>query len=147
MGICRGSDKCAILKLCNGFMQSMKFSMKVQPGASAWCFSDTDQAWSLLQVLFRNDRFQWERLTNLIQLAKEGGSDLDLSDTFSDGARLVLTDPQLRRQLILALTEDNRLHLDVCACLPSLNIYHVISISYHGALYMYHFVLVSYPYL
>ncbi len=64
-------------------------------------------------MLFRGNKFQWERLSHLIQLAKEGGSDLDLSDTVSDGARLVLTDPKLRSQLIMALTEDNRLHLDV----------------------------------
>lgn len=72
-------------------------------------------ACSLSQVLFRDDKFQWARLHNLIQLAKEGtGDGLDLSDTVSDGARMVLLDPRLRQQLIMALTEDNRLHIQVC---------------------------------
>jgi radical SAM superfamily enzyme YgiQ (UPF0313 family) len=66
------------------------------------------------QVLFRDNKFQWKRLQNLIQLAKEGtGDGLDLSDTLSDGARMVLLDPRLRQQLIMALTEDNRLHIQV----------------------------------
>jgi hypothetical protein len=67
------------------------------------------------QVLFRDNKFQWKRLQNLIQLAKEGTGDagLDLSDTLSDGARMVFLDPRLRQQLIMALTEDNRLHIQV----------------------------------
>ena len=68
-----------------------------------------------VQVLFRDNKFQWKRLQNLIQLAKEGTGDagLDLSDTLSDGARMVFLDPRLRQQLIMALTEDNRLHIQV----------------------------------
>lgn len=115
----------------------------------------------LLQVLFQGGKFQWARLTNLIQLAKEGSSSataaipfsngsngnavalalqqqtqqgglrvqplqlaaagsnggssgsggLDLSDTVKDAARLLLVDEKLRRQVIMALTEDNRLHV------------------------------------
>lgn len=109
----------------------------------------------LIQVLFSGGKFQWARLTNLIQLAKEGGSStaaavaagtasrssssgasgslalrpaspgagragsssgssgagLDLSDTVRDAARLLLIDEKLRRQIIMALTEDNRLHV------------------------------------
>lgn len=110
----------------------------------------------LIQVLFQGGKFQWARLTNLIQLAKEGGSStaaavaagtartsssgfggpqqqqqlalaprpatpagvaasaagsLDLSDTVRDAARLLLVDDKLRRQVIMALTEDNRLHV------------------------------------
>ena len=68
----------------------------------------------LPQVLFRDNKFQWKRLQNLIQLAQGGtGGGLDLSDTLSDGARMVLLDPRLRTQLIMALTEDNRLHIQV----------------------------------
>lgn len=70
---------------------------------------------ALAQVLFRDNKFQWKRLQNLIQLAKEGTGDagLDLSDTLLDGARMVFLDPRLRQQLIMALTEDNRLHIQV----------------------------------
>ena len=66
-----------------------------------------------VQVLFSGGRFQWKRLQNLIRLAKEGSSGLDLSDTVATGARVVLLDERLRSQLLLALTEDNRLHIDV----------------------------------
>jgi hypothetical protein len=87
----------------------------------------------LIQVLFQGGRFQWARLTNLVQLAREGSSSssstgdgfplvplppsssgargLDLSDTVRDAARLLLLDEGLRRQAVMALTEDNQLHL------------------------------------
>ena len=71
------------------------------------------------QVLFQDGRFQWKRLENLLSLAQQGadgGSGLDLSDTVASGARVVLTDSRLRTQLLMALTEDNRLHIDVRAC-------------------------------
>ena len=64
-------------------------------------------------MLFHDGKFQWKRLRNLIALAKDGAGGLDLSDTVSDGARVLLLDARLRTQLLLALTEDNRLHLRV----------------------------------
>ena len=67
------------------------------------------------QVLFAGGKFQWKRLENLIRLAREGSSGLDLSDTVASGARVVLLDERLRSQLLQALTEDNRLHVDVRA--------------------------------
>ena len=68
------------------------------------------------QVLFQDGRFQWKRLENLLSLAQQGaggGAGLDLSDTVASGARVVLADSRLRTQLLMALTEDNRLHIDV----------------------------------
>ena len=66
-----------------------------------------------MQVLFDNKgKFQWKRLENLIELAKSGGGDLDLTDTAADGAGLLLADEGLRRKLILALTEDDRLRVE-----------------------------------
>ena len=70
----------------------------------------------LLQVLFQDDKFQWGRLENLLSLASEGqvggNSTVDLSSTVADGAKLVLLDEQLRQQLLIAFTEDGRLHID-----------------------------------
>lgn len=69
-------------------------------------------------MLFQDGRFQWRRLENLLSLAQQGGGGgggLDLSDTVASGARVVLADDRLRTQLLLALTEDNRLHIDVRA--------------------------------
>ncbi|KAK4728049.1 hypothetical protein R3W88_021037 [Solanum pinnatisectum] len=88
----------------------------------------------LIQVLFKDGLFQWKRLENLISLAKEnvtklsknpafrgnnrGASNhlkneqkLDLTDTIKDGARLFIIDERIRRQLLLALTEDSKLHI------------------------------------
>lgn len=75
----------------------------------------------LLQVLFQDGKFRWDRLENLIKLAKEGqpkqgsspdGPSVDLTSTVADGARLVLLDEDLRRQLLFAFTEDDRLHIE-----------------------------------
>jgi hypothetical protein len=63
----------------------------------------------LFQVLFQDGKFQWERLENLLDLAKAGGG-VDLTDTAADVARAVLLDNELRRQLLMAFTEDDRLH-------------------------------------
>lgn len=38
-------------------------------------------------------------------------SKLDLTDTIKDGARLFMLDARIRRQLLLALTEDSKLHI------------------------------------
>ncbi|GAY44499.1 hypothetical protein CUMW_082500 [Citrus unshiu] len=88
----------------------------------------------LIQVLFKDNVFQWKRLENLITLAKENVArmssnpalrvkdmqnlkslqvpkKLDLTDTIKDGARLFFTDEGIRRQLLLALTEDSKLHI------------------------------------
>lgn len=68
----------------------------------------------LMQVLFQDGRFQWDRLENLINLAKEGTSmgSLDLSSTAKDALKVLLVDDKLRAQLVAALTEDDRLHIE-----------------------------------
>lgn len=84
----------------------------------------------LIQVLFKDGSFQWKRLENLIQLAQDQVSmtagpqlpsaadgsarrktGLNLRGTIRDGARVVVTDAGLRRQLLMAFTEDSRLHI------------------------------------
>lgn len=75
----------------------------------------------LFQVLFQDGRLHWERLQNLIVLAREGaggsaangaGGGLDLNSTVKDALRVVATDPDLRAQVLLALTQDNRLQVE-----------------------------------
>ena len=85
-----------------------------------------------VQVLFSGGRFQWKRLQNLIRLAKEGSGGLDLSDTVATGARVVLLDERLRSQLLLALTEDNRLHIDVRAPLAHIILSALACITSHS---------------
>ena len=65
----------------------------------------------LTQVLFKDDRFQWQRLQNLLNLAR-GGEGLDLSETVQDGAVLIALDDDLRGQVLNALTEGNRIHTE-----------------------------------
>lgn len=42
---------------------------------------------------------------------EQAASKLDLTDTIKDGARLFLSDEGIRRQLVLAMTEDSKLHI------------------------------------
>lgn len=67
----------------------------------------------LLEVLFKNDRFQWHRLENLINIARSDG-DFNLIPTAQMGLRYLFS-PEgefIRRRILLALTEDDRLHLE-----------------------------------
>ncbi len=66
----------------------------------------------LLEILFKNDRFQWHRLENLLRIARSDG-ELDILPTAHSGLRYLLSEEgkYVRNRLLLALTEDNRLHL------------------------------------
>ncbi|MDH6056804.1 ABC1 kinase family protein [Umezakia ovalisporum] len=65
----------------------------------------------LLNVLFKDNRFQWQRLENLIEIARTDSS-FDVLPTAQMGLQYLLSEEGtfLRRQLVLALTEDDRLH-------------------------------------
>jgi len=67
----------------------------------------------LLEVLFKDGQFQWQRLENMIAIA-QGDSGFDLLPTAGLGIRYLVSEEgeYLRRLLLLALTEDNRLHTD-----------------------------------
>jgi predicted unusual protein kinase regulating ubiquinone biosynthesis (AarF/ABC1/UbiB family) len=65
----------------------------------------------LLNVLFKDGKFQWQRLENLIAIARTD-SNFDVLPTAQLGLQFLLSDEGkfFRRQLVLALTEDDRLH-------------------------------------
>jgi predicted unusual protein kinase regulating ubiquinone biosynthesis (AarF/ABC1/UbiB family) len=65
----------------------------------------------LIEVLFKQDKFQWARLENLLTIAKSDGQ-FDLVPTAQLGLQYLFTEEGklLRRRLLLALTEDDRLH-------------------------------------
>ena len=67
----------------------------------------------LLEVLFKDGKFQWHRLENLIAIARTDGN-FDLLPTAQMGIQFLLSDEGkfLRRQLLIALTEDDRLHTE-----------------------------------
>lgn len=65
----------------------------------------------LLNVLFKEGKFQWQRLESMIAIARSD-SQFDLLPTARLGLQYLMSDEglYLRRQLLLALTEDERLH-------------------------------------
>jgi predicted unusual protein kinase regulating ubiquinone biosynthesis (AarF/ABC1/UbiB family) len=65
----------------------------------------------LIEVLFKDGRFQWERLENLIVIA-QSDTNFDILPTAQLSLQYLLSEEgqYLRRQLILALVEDDRLH-------------------------------------
>ena len=123
--------------ICLTLKPEFHFLEVAYPYVARRLLTDADPALRdrLVQVLFQGGKFQWARLTNLIQLAREGtggargggsgasgssgassaGGGLDLSETVRDALRLVASDAKLRAQLVDALTEGNRLHVDEAA--------------------------------
>ncbi len=67
----------------------------------------------LLEVLFKDGKFQWQRLENMITIARSD-EQFDLLPTAQLGLQYLLSDEgrYLRHQLLLALTEDDRLHTE-----------------------------------
>ncbi|MEH2248596.1 ABC1 kinase family protein [Nostoc sp.] len=67
----------------------------------------------LLNVLFKDGKFQWQRLENLIAIARSDNN-FDVLPTAQMGFQYLMSQEGkfLRRQLVLALTEDDRLHTE-----------------------------------
>ncbi len=67
----------------------------------------------LIEVLFKNGKFQWQRLENLIAIARSD-TNFDILPTAQLGLQYLLSEEgqYLRQQLILALVEDDRLHTE-----------------------------------
>jgi predicted unusual protein kinase regulating ubiquinone biosynthesis (AarF/ABC1/UbiB family) len=67
----------------------------------------------LLEVLFKDGKFQWQRLENLLAIARSDEK-FDLLPTVPLGLQYLFSEEgsHLRRQLLLALTEDDRLHTE-----------------------------------
>jgi predicted unusual protein kinase regulating ubiquinone biosynthesis (AarF/ABC1/UbiB family) len=68
----------------------------------------------LLDVLFKDGRFQWQRLENLMVIARTGNNNFDLLPSAQLGIQFLMSDEGkfLRREILIALTEDNRLHTE-----------------------------------
>ena len=65
----------------------------------------------LIEVLFKDGKFQWQRLENMIAIARSD-QNFDLFPTAQLGLQYLLSNEGafLRRQVVLALIEDDRLH-------------------------------------
>jgi predicted unusual protein kinase regulating ubiquinone biosynthesis (AarF/ABC1/UbiB family) len=126
--------------ICLRLRPAFHFLEVAYPYVARRLLTDDDPALRarLIQVLLQDGKFQWARLENLVTLARSGvgGKDkaaadaagsspqlpsgLDLSDTVASAARLVAYDPALRRQLLDAVTEGDRLHVAEVARLAGL---------------------------
>ncbi len=67
----------------------------------------------LIEVLFKDGKFQWQRLENLIAIAQSDDG-FDLLPTAQLGLQYILSGEGrfLRQQILLALTEDDRFHTE-----------------------------------
>ncbi len=67
----------------------------------------------LLEVLFKDGKFQWQRLENLLQIARSDEG-FDILPTASLGLQFLMSEEgrYIRDRLILAVTEDDRLHTE-----------------------------------
>ena len=67
----------------------------------------------LLDILIQDGKFQWDRLENMIQIASSDDS-FDILPTAQLGMQYILSEEgrYLRQQLLIALTEGDRLHTD-----------------------------------
>ena len=67
----------------------------------------------LLDVLIKDGKFQWERLENMIEIASSDDN-FDILPTARLGLQYILSEEgqYLRQQLLIALTEGDRLHTD-----------------------------------
>jgi len=68
----------------------------------------------LIEVLFKEGKFQWQRLENMIAIARTNDENFDLLPTARLGLQYLLSDEgsYLRRQLLLALTENEQLQTE-----------------------------------
>jgi len=68
----------------------------------------------LIDVLFKDGKFQWQRLENMIAIARANDHNFDLLPTARLGLQYLLSEEgnYLRQQLLLALTEDEQLQTE-----------------------------------
>ncbi|MBV5257791.1 AarF/ABC1/UbiB kinase family protein [Synechococcus moorigangaii CMS01] len=67
----------------------------------------------LLEVLFKDGKFQWHRLENMLAIAR-ADHQFDLLPTAQMGFQYLMSEEgaEIRRMILLALTEDDRLHTE-----------------------------------
>jgi predicted unusual protein kinase regulating ubiquinone biosynthesis (AarF/ABC1/UbiB family) len=66
----------------------------------------------LLEVVIKDGKLQWQRLENMLDIARSEGN-FDLLPTAQLGLKFLMSaeGQSLRNQIVMALTEDNRLHI------------------------------------
>ncbi len=84
----------------------------------------------LVEILFKDDKFQWSRLENLLAIAKSD-DDFDVFPTASMGLKFLASKDgeYFRHRILLALTEDNRLHTE-----EVMRIWQMLGVDLHPAM-------------
>lgn len=67
----------------------------------------------LLEILFKDGKFQWQRLENLLKIARND-EQFDILPTASLGIQFLMSEDgqYIRNRLVMAMTEDDRLHTE-----------------------------------
>ncbi|QDZ21288.1 UbiB-like protein kinase [Chloropicon primus] len=98
--------------ICITLEPEFRFLEVAYPYVAKRLLTDSGLRNRLTQVLFKDEEFQWERLSNLLELAQDGNLDLDLTDTIRGLLQVVARDRSLRSQLVAAATHDNSFQIE-----------------------------------
>merc|ERR1712176_1224378 len=101
--------------ICITLQPEFKFLEVAYPYVAKRLLTDDSLRERLTQVLFKDGEFQWDRLSNLMDLAQDDSVELDLTDTIKDLVRVIARDRTLRSQLVAAVTHNNTLQIDQIA--------------------------------
>lgn len=101
--------------ICITLDPEFRFLEVAYPYVAKRLLTDNTLRSRLTQVLFKGKEFQWERLSNLMELAQDDSFELDLTDTIKDFVRVIARDRTLRSQLVAAVTHNNTLQIDQIA--------------------------------
>lgn len=103
--------------ICITLSPQFKFLEVAYPYVAKRLLMDDSLRERLTQVLFKEGEFQWDRLSNLMDLAQDDSVELDLTDTIKDFVRVVARDKVLRSQMLQAVTANNQLQVQQLASL------------------------------
>mmetsp|Transcript_32238 Transcript_32238/g.44976 ORF Transcript_32238/g.44976 Transcript_32238/m.44976 type:complete len:465 (+) Transcript_32238:2-1396(+) len=97
--------------ICLSLKPDFKFLEVAYPYVAKRLLTDSRLRTRLLEILYKDGSFDWDRLENLILLAKNSDGDLslDLTETGRDMIKVLTFDRELRTQLVDAFTEGDRL--------------------------------------
>merc|ERR1712176_1546522 len=78
--------------ICITLDPDFRFLEVAYPYVAKRLLTDNTLRSRLTQVLFKEKEFQWERLSNLVELAQDDSFELDLTDTIKDFVRVIARD-------------------------------------------------------
>jgi len=97
--------------ICITLQPEFKFLEVAYPYIAKRLLTDSGLRGRLTQVLFKDKEFQWERLSNLMELAQDQGDSIDLTETITELLLLVGRERSLRSMFIGAVTQGNQIDI------------------------------------